>query len=109
MTYEDIKVNLQPKQSHFITSLFCAINPSVEEIGCNCGRGFKCKWMDHWLAQSMKALPYYVQNLNAVPKAIEEQIKKDVKRTQPYSKTFQSEQYQNALYQCLMVYARIDP
>jgi hypothetical protein len=46
--------------------------------------------MEHWVALSMKALPYEVQNLNPVPKIVEDQIMKDVKRAQPHSKTFQS-------------------
>jgi hypothetical protein len=57
----------------------------------------------------MKVQPYYQQNLNTVPKIIEDQIIKDIKRTQPHSKTFQNEQYQHNLFQCLMTYARIDP
>jgi hypothetical protein len=65
--------------------------------------------MDHWLALSIKALPYEVQNLYPVPKNIEDQILKDLKRTQPFSKTFQSEQYQHALYQSLIAYAKTDP
>jgi hypothetical protein len=65
--------------------------------------------MDHWLALSNKAVACEGPTLASVPKAIEDQILKDLKRTQPYSKTFQSAQYQTALYQCLMAYARLDP
>lgn len=65
--------------------------------------------MDHWLSLSLKT-PYYDNNIMyQVPKEIEEQIKKDIKRTQPNSKSFQSEQYQFALLQSLMAYARVDP
>lgn len=57
----------------------------------------------------MKALPYEVQNLYPIPKSTQDQITKDITRTQPNSKAFQGEQYQSALYECLMAYARIDP
>lgn len=58
MTFEDIRVPLQPKPQNFIANLFCSLKSSVEEMGCKCGNGNKCPWMDHWLALSMKALPY---------------------------------------------------
>lgn len=88
MTYQDIRVVSHHKPQHFIANLLCSLKQVPEQNGCACGN--KCPWMDHWLSLSLKA-PFYDNNIMyQVPKEIEEQIKKDIKRTQPNSKSFQS-------------------
>lgn len=97
MTYEDIRYSIQNSNENnhiqgFFSQILCGFKGYVEEIGCQCAS--KCPWKDHWLSLSMKNSLFEPQQFFPVQKAIEEQIKKDLKRTQPNSTTFQRLEYQ---------------
>ena len=68
MTYEDIKTVIQPKQESFFASFFCGLKNQAEEVGCKCGNGSRCPWMDHWLSLSMKSLLYNTPMTSTIPK-----------------------------------------
>lgn len=88
-SYEDIRVPLQPAKEGFFPSFFCSSKDAQQETGCRCGD--KCPWMEHWLSLSMKTLGCSNNQFYPLPRPIDEQIKKDLKRTQPNSKAFQTE------------------
>lgn len=74
--------------------------------GCTCQP--KCLWTEHWLALCKNPKRYQSILKYNVPSGTSEQIKRDLLRTQPKAKTFQSERYLCMLEDTLMAYAGYD-
>ena len=65
-------------------------------------------WVDRWLSLSAGYPKYKFDPTEEIGRETEEQIRKDLNRTQPDVKVFCQEHYLNALFYTLTNYAKID-
>lgn len=79
---------VQLRKEGFFAGFFCGGREKQEDMGCKCGD--KCPWMEHWLSLSVRTLGRGSNALYALSREADEQIKKDLKRTQPNSPAFQT-------------------
>lgn len=101
--YEDIRVPLSQESQSFFNKLLCGIKTiQTEDEGCRCEP--KCWVMQQWLEKANKnsRVYYNISHSETCNHSIQEQINKDIPRTQPQSKSFKIPYFQEILKQILL-------